>query len=163
MYARAYASGARARESFVALAPGGGEDGVLTVGEIMDQLPDRRAELVVLSACQTALGRLSRAEGTVGFQRAFLARGVRGLLVSQWSVDDSHTALLMREFYASWMGGLSKAEALRRAQMEVAAINPNPQGVGRLPDRGRQVTGRGAEDFNVLAGDRAETVQVMPP
>jgi CHAT domain-containing protein len=121
----AYASDARARQSFVALAPAGGHDGFLTVGEILD---DPRltlsAELVVLSACQTGLGDLKQAEGTVGLQRALLARGARSALVSLWSVSDAATDLLMKRFYTHWLDDPdhpSKAEALRRAQEDVRA------------------------------------------
>jgi tetratricopeptide (TPR) repeat protein len=125
-HARAYTS-AVPGESYIALAPGENEDGVLTVSEIMNEVPDMRAELVVLSACQTGLGPLNQAEGTVGFQRAFLARGARGVLVSQWSVDNNVTALLMQEFYANWLGGSSRAEALRKAQLTVAQDHPDPR------------------------------------
>ena len=62
---------------------------MLTVGEVLDQLPRLRAELVVLGACQTGLGDLKDAEGTVGLQRAFLAEGARSTLVSLWDVDDA--------------------------------------------------------------------------
>lgn len=119
----AYGSEERARSSFVALAPGEGEDGLLTVGEVVDG-PALSAELVVLSACQTGLGNVKRAEGTLGLQRAFLARGARAVLVSLWSVSDGATALLMRRFYDHWLAdgdGPSKAEALRRAQADVRA------------------------------------------
>jgi tetratricopeptide (TPR) repeat protein len=119
----AFENEARARESFVALAadpvaqplPDG--DGRLTVGEILDQLPRLRAELVVLGACQTGLGDLKDAEGTVGLQRAFLARGVRSTLVSLWDIDDRASSALIKQFYVHWLGdGVGKAEALRRAQ-----------------------------------------------
>jgi CHAT domain-containing protein len=115
----AYSSEARARDSFIALAPTSDEDGLLTVGEVLDELPLLSAELVVLSACQTGLGDLKQAEGTVGLQRAFLAKGARSVLVSLWSVSDEATEQLMRNFYTHWLGGASKAEALRRAQAEV--------------------------------------------
>jgi CHAT domain-containing protein len=121
----AYGSDARVRESFVALAPGAGQDGVLTLGEILDALPPLRAELVVLSACQTGLGDLRFAEGVVGLQRGLLARGARSVLVSLWNVDDDATAELMRGFYLHWTEDRdqpSKAEALRRAQAEVRAM-----------------------------------------
>jgi CHAT domain-containing protein len=121
----AYSSEAKARDSFIALAADSTHDGLLTVGELMD---DPRlsvsAELVVLSACQTGLGNLRQAEGTVGLQRAFLARGERSVLVTLWSVDDRSTALIMDRFYAHWLNGRerpSKAEALRRAQADVRA------------------------------------------
>jgi CHAT domain-containing protein len=115
----AYSSEARARDSFIALAPAAGEDGLLTMGEVLDALPSLSAELVVLSACQTGLGDLKQAEGTVGLQRAFLAKGARSVLVSLWSVSDEATGLLMKSFYRHWQAGASKAEALRRAQLEV--------------------------------------------
>jgi CHAT domain-containing protein len=120
----AYGSEARVRDSYVALAPDSANDGLLTIGELLDDVPNLSADLVVLSACQTGLGDLKQAEGTVGFQRALLAKGVRSVLVSLWSVDDRATALLMQRFYAHWLGAdgrpaRSKAEALRRAQSDV--------------------------------------------
>ncbi|AHG93330.1 CHAT domain protein (plasmid) [Gemmatirosa kalamazoonensis] len=120
----AYGSAARVRDSYVALAPDGTNDGLLTIGELLDDVPSLSADLVVLSACQTGLGDLEQAEGTVGFQRALLAKGARSVLVSLWSVDDRATALLMQRFYAHWLGSdgtpaRSKAEALRLAQRDV--------------------------------------------
>jgi CHAT domain-containing protein len=120
----AYGSEARVRSSYVALAPDGVNDGLLTIGELLDDVPPLSADLVVLSACQTGLGDLKQAEGTVGFQRAFLAKGARSVLVSLWSVDDKATALLMDRFYAHWLGpdqkpARSKAEAMRQAQNDV--------------------------------------------
>jgi CHAT domain-containing protein len=124
----AYSTEARARQSFVAFAPDANSDGRLTVGEILDD-PSLAltADLVVLSACQTGLGNLKQAEGTVGLQRAFLAKGARSVLVSLWSVDDRATRLLMERFYAHWLGErgarpVGKAEALRRAQADLQAV-----------------------------------------
>ncbi|MCR4338653.1 MAG: CHAT domain-containing protein [Gemmatimonadaceae bacterium] len=118
----AYGTEALARRSFVALAPDREHDGLLTVGEVLDEIPFLSAELVVLSACQTGLGELKQAEGTVGLQRAFLAKGARSVLVSLWSVSDRATDHLMRSFYGHWLSGKPKAEALRRAQEEVRAM-----------------------------------------
>ena len=118
----AYSSDERARSTFIALAPDEANDGLLTMGEVLDELPPLAAELVVLSACQTGLGNLKRAEGTVGLQRAFLARGARSVLVSLWSVSDAATERLMQRFYMHWLRDTdqpSKAEALRRAQADV--------------------------------------------
>jgi tetratricopeptide (TPR) repeat protein len=119
----AFGSDARARDSFVALAPDAGSDGLLTVGEVLDDPSlTLTADLVVLSACQTGLGHVRQAEGVVGLSRAFLARGARSVLVSLWSVSDAATELLMRRFYGHWLDdadGPSKAEALRRAQQDV--------------------------------------------
>jgi CHAT domain-containing protein len=83
------------------------------------------ASLAVLSACQTALGPIYQGEGTVGLQRAFLAKGAHSLLVSLWSVDDEATAVLMRSFYSHWLGDAGhpgKAESLRRAQADIRAM-----------------------------------------
>jgi CHAT domain-containing protein len=119
----AYSSDAKARDSFVALAPDSANDGLLTVGELLDDPALRlTADLVVLSACQTGLGSLKESEGTVGLQRAFLAKGARSVLVSLWSVSDDAAELLMRRFYAHWLEDgdrPGKAEALRRAQQDV--------------------------------------------
>jgi CHAT domain-containing protein len=119
----AYGTDARARDSFIALAPDGSNDGLLTVGELLDDPALRlQAELVVLSACQTGLGNLRRAEGIVGLQRAFLAKGARSVLVSLWSVDDAATRLLMERFYTHWLDDAdhpTKAHALRRAQTDL--------------------------------------------
>jgi CHAT domain-containing protein len=119
----AYNSDAKARDSFLALAPDSTSDGLLTVGELLDDPALRlTADLVVLSACQTGLGQLREAEGAVGLQRALLAKGARSVLVSLWSVSDAATERLMRRFYAHWLEDRdrpSKAEALRRAQDDV--------------------------------------------
>jgi tetratricopeptide (TPR) repeat protein len=121
----AYENEAQGRESFVALAPDTsrsaqpGDDGRLTVGEILDRFPRLRAELVILGACQTGLGTLRNAEGVVGLQRAFLARGARSTLVSLWDVDDRATAAMIERFYVHWLDkGLGKAEALQSAQKD---------------------------------------------
>lgn len=119
----AYSDAARARQSFVALAPDSSNDGLLTVGDLLDDPGLKlRAELVVLSACQTGLGNLREAEGTIGLQRAFLARGARSVLVSLWNVPDQATSRLMDQFYVHWRSDSDhpdKAESLRRAQEAV--------------------------------------------
>jgi CHAT domain-containing protein/tetratricopeptide (TPR) repeat protein len=123
----AYGSEAKARRSFVALAADSANDGYLTVAELLDgSIRPLRADLVVLSACETGLGSTTVSEGTVGLQRAFLARGARSLLVSLWNVDDAATRLLIERFYMHWLGAegvspvISEPEALRRAQADVA-------------------------------------------
>lgn len=79
---------------------------------------DIPADLVVLSACQTALGRDLRGEGPMGLTHAFLSAGASGVVVSLWSVDDRATAVLMERFYRGLLvGGLPPAEALRQAQL----------------------------------------------
>jgi CHAT domain-containing protein len=65
----------------------GGEDGFLTMSEVLRL--SLRSDMVVLSACQTALGREVTGEGVVGLSRAFLYAGSRAAVVSLWSVDDA--------------------------------------------------------------------------
>jgi len=72
-----------------------------------------RAELVTLSACETALGRRVRGEGVIGLPHAFLAAGARGVLVTLWRIGDQSAAAFMREFYQAVHKGLAPAEALR--------------------------------------------------
>jgi CHAT domain-containing protein/Tfp pilus assembly protein PilF len=78
------------------------------------------ADLVVLSACDTALGREVRGEGLVGLVRGFMYAGATRVMASLWNVDDEVTARLMAHFYQSLeQDGLSAAAALRAAQIEV--------------------------------------------
>jgi tetratricopeptide (TPR) repeat protein len=97
-------------------------DGRLTVREIQRGW-ELKAELVTLSACETALGRDAGGEGFMGFTQALLMSGTRSVCLSLWKVDDTATALLMQRFYANLLGrrpGLAgpmpKAEALRQAK-----------------------------------------------
>jgi CHAT domain-containing protein len=83
---------------------------------------DLNADLVVLSACDTALGREIRGEGLVGLSQAFLYAGAKGLVLSLWQVSDAATATLMTRFYEHMIRqGTSPAEALRAAQLSMAA------------------------------------------
>ena len=98
-------------------------DGRLLVREIQRGW-DLKAELVTLSACETALGRDAGGEGFVGFTQALLMSGARSVCLSLWKVDDTATALLMRRFYANLLGRrdgllapMPKAEALREAKV----------------------------------------------
>ena len=98
---------------------GNPRDGSLPAHEIEPlYLP---AELVVLSACDTALGKEIRGEGLVGLTQAFFIAGARRVVVSQWSVHDAATAELMTRFYRHLLDeGLAPPEALRRAQLGLA-------------------------------------------
>jgi tetratricopeptide (TPR) repeat protein len=96
--------------------------GELTVGDIrQDWKLD--ADLVVLSACQTALGPDRRGDGLLGFAQAFLQCGARCLVLSRWAAEDTATALLMLRFYENLLGKrkdldkpLGRAEALEEAK-----------------------------------------------
>ena len=84
-----------------------------------------RADLAVLSGCQTALGRNVRGDGLLGMTRGFFHAGASQLLVSLWSVDDEATATLMTEFYrALLVEGQGSADALRTAQRR---LRENPR------------------------------------
>jgi len=79
------------------------------------------ADLVVLSACRTALGKEVRGEGLIGLTRGFMYAGAARVLASLWSVEDRATAELMGSFYRGMLRrGLSPAAALRKAQLEMA-------------------------------------------
>jgi len=106
-------------------------DGRLTVREIQRSW-DLKAELVALSACETALGRDAGGEGFVGFTQALLMSGARSVCLSLWKVDDTATALLMYRFYANLLGvrpGLSralpKAESLAEAKAWLRGLRPD--------------------------------------
>lgn len=79
------------------------------------------AELVVLSACQTALGKEMKREGLMSLTRAFQQAGVKRVVASLWKVDDRATAELMKHFYTEMFVGKKAApEALREAQRRIA-------------------------------------------
>jgi CHAT domain-containing protein len=83
---------------------------------------DLNADLVVLSACDTALGREIRGEGLVGLTQAFLYAGTKGLVLSLWQVSDAATATLMTRFYEELIKrGASPDHALSSAQRSMAA------------------------------------------
>ena len=96
----------------------GTEDGIATSYEI-SQLNLSNTELVVLSACETALGDVKGSEGVFGLQRAFKMAGVKKLIVSLWQVPDKETAELMTAFYSYWLKGKAVNEAFALAQAEM--------------------------------------------
>jgi len=100
--------------SAVLLAKEGKEDGRLEVREIFGM--DLKANLVVLSGCETGLGKLSTGDELVGLTRAFIYAGTPSVVASLWKVDDSSTAHLMSSFYRN-LKTMSKVDALRQAQL----------------------------------------------
>jgi len=83
------------------------------------------ADLVTLSACETALGKVSTGDDVVGFTRGFLYAGTRSLIASWWQVDDEATRDLMVNFYTN-LSKMSKDEALRQAQLKVKEQYSHP-------------------------------------
>jgi CHAT domain-containing protein len=91
------------------------EDGILTAYEVSNlYLPNTR--LVVLSACETALGDIQGSEGVYGLQRAFKMAGVQNLIMSLWKVPDVETAEFMELFYTNLFGNKSVNDAFHLAQ-----------------------------------------------
>jgi CHAT domain-containing protein len=105
------------------------EDGYLEAREVVDL--ELNAELVVLSACETARGQLSRGEGVIGLSWAFFVAGCPSTVVSQWKVADTSTAQLMAAFYRNLRAGKGKAESLRQAQLSF--LLPNPKSKTKTP------------------------------
>jgi CHAT domain-containing protein len=93
------------------------EDGVLYPHEIV-QLP-LAADLVVLSACDTAVGKLQGQEGVANLSRAFLVAGARTVVSTLWSVDDMFSLYLMRRFYEQLSAGRKRADALVYAKRDM--------------------------------------------
>jgi CHAT domain-containing protein len=118
--------------SAIALAPREGrDDGLLHARELLAL--DLRAELVVLSACQTALGQPVSGEGVVGLTWALFVAGAPSSVVSLWLVDDDSTRALMEDFYRrltagaeKGQGATGKAEALRQAQLRLLKGKDGP-------------------------------------
>jgi CHAT domain-containing protein/tetratricopeptide (TPR) repeat protein len=84
---------------------------------------DIPAQLAVLSACETAGGRMTTGEGTIGLTAAFLSAGVPVVVSSLWPVDDRATAFIMRSFYRNLSRGESVATALRHAQLDASHMS----------------------------------------
>ncbi|MCU7551965.1 tetratricopeptide repeat protein [Chitinophagaceae bacterium LB-8] len=101
----------------------GREDGILTAYEIA-QLDLSSTDLVVLSACETALGDLQGNEGVIGLQRAFKLAGVKQMVLSLWRVPDKETKELMAQFYRNWINGQSTKDALHAAQLKMKEQYP---------------------------------------
>lgn len=115
--AHAVVDEASPRDSAVLLEADGTEDGSLRASEITSLPMD--ADLVVLAACRTQLGRVLRGEGLLSLARSFMEAGARSVVATLWDVGDRETRLLMRSFYSGVAGGLAPDEALRIAQMQM--------------------------------------------
>lgn len=94
------------------------QDGYLRLGEIYKL--KLSADLVVLSSCESALGKDLEAEGIIGLPRGFLYAGAKSVIASLWKVDDEATAKLMAALYAGIQRGDSPSAALRGAQLKMA-------------------------------------------
>jgi len=109
--------------SALLLAKDQGHDGRLRAGDLYSL--NLNADLVTLSACETALSKVSKGDDVVGFTRGFLYAGSRAIVSSLWKVDDLATRDLMVDFYAN-LSRMPKDEALRLAQFKVRERYPHP-------------------------------------
>jgi CHAT domain-containing protein len=125
---RAMSSGVRLAVPEQERAPGDTDnDGALQAWEVFTQLR-LRANLVVLSACETGVGSRVAGEGLVGLTRAFQAAGAASVVATQWRITDRSTAPSMVRFHQNLRKGMPKDEALRQAMRSMAAdrVTSNP-------------------------------------
>ena len=97
------------------------EDGMLKVHELYAM--ELSAQLAVLSACETGMGKLTKGEGVISLARAFAYAGCPSIVMSQWAVDDQATAQLMKQFYQNLADGLAKDDALHQAKLVMLATD----------------------------------------
>jgi len=97
--------------------PQGAGQGIVTALELSG-MDLRGTELVVLSACDTGAGSVTKGQGLLGLRRAFAVAGARNLVLSLWPVDDAATVELMQRFYER-IASLSPADSLREAQLDL--------------------------------------------
>jgi len=100
-----------------------GDDGILTAAEVAN-LDLSNTKLVVLSACETGLGKIEGSEGTFGLNRGFKLAGVEQMIVSLWSVPDKETMELMTLFYSDLTKSLNPVTSFEKAQKEMRAKYP---------------------------------------
>jgi CHAT domain-containing protein/tetratricopeptide (TPR) repeat protein len=93
-------------------------DGYLRLSDIYNL--KLTADLVVLSSCESALGKDLESEGTIGLPRGFLYAGARSVIASLWKVDDDATSILMKALYSRMQHGESPSRALHSAQLELS-------------------------------------------
>jgi hypothetical protein len=99
-------------------------DGDLTVKDILAMnIP---ATLVTLSACETGLGKLTSGDDMVGFNRAFFFAGTESLITSLWRISDVASSVTVKRFYTGLSRGVTRAKALRDAQLTVKRYYPHP-------------------------------------
>jgi CHAT domain-containing protein/tetratricopeptide (TPR) repeat protein len=122
------------------------EDGILTVEEL-STLRLTNVELVVLSACETGLGKIAGGEGLLGIQRAFQIAGARATVASLWRVDDNWTQELMTLFYRNALEKKqSYLEALRNAQLEILRELRSVESPTQVVDADRGANAPDADD-----------------
>lgn len=104
--------------SHLALAPSSQDGGVLYAHELLE-VRGRLPQLIVLSACESALGPRTERAGAGGLTWSFLAAGVPAVVASYWKVEDHRAGVLLQPFHAAVAEGRNAADALHAAQLEV--------------------------------------------
>jgi hypothetical protein len=104
-------------------------DGELTAEKILRHW-QLKADLVTMSACETAHGPEALSEGPMGFAQTLLLAGARSVVLSQWKVDDAATALLMERFYQNLLG---RREGLAKPLPKAEALDEARQWLRQLP------------------------------
>ena len=110
----------------------GTDDGVFTAEEVAGV--SMKADLVVLSACESGLGAVAPGEGVLGLQRGFQQAGAKHVVYSLWPVPDEATRDLMKAFYSGLAAGVPPAAALRAAQIQLLERNWETYDEGRPTD-----------------------------
>jgi tetratricopeptide (TPR) repeat protein len=117
-------NGERPWHSGIQLGADAAHAGYLRASEIIRE--DFRGRLVVLSSCESALGRATQGEGVLGMTTAFLGAGARSVVATLWKVDDRTTSDLMLAFYDGLEAGMPAGRALRAAQLALRRDRPAP-------------------------------------
>ena len=114
-----------ATRTALALAPGPGESGFVTPTDLAALR--LRADLVMLSACRTAGGRIIAGEGVRGLTAPLLVAGARSVVASYWEIGDRQTVRLVHDFYRAMAEGHPAADALRLAEVEALNRGASPR------------------------------------
>ncbi|MEM6278906.1 MAG: CHAT domain-containing protein, partial [Verrucomicrobiota bacterium] len=114
--------------------PGPGNDGILFASEV-SRLDLSKTDTVILSACETAVGKALSGEGVEGLRSGLTLAGARNVMITLWPVDDTATVTLMDDFYTRWLSGTPAPQALvetKRSLFEKIATETNPYLAHRL-------------------------------
>ncbi|HYC58644.1 MAG TPA: CHAT domain-containing protein [Thermoanaerobaculia bacterium] len=105
--------------SAIELAGSDNRNGQLTVDELLSDIDLSGVNLVVLSACQSGVGKRTGGDDVISLTRALLYAGSPGVISTLWSINDKATTFLIKEFYSRLLGGSTAADALRAAQLRM--------------------------------------------
>ena len=126
----------------LALAPGGGESGLIGPGDLAALRLD--ADLVVLSGCRTAGGVVVEGEGVQGLTAPLIQAGTRSVVASQWRIGDRSTIAFIQDFYQALAAGHAGRRRTPRGEARRAPSRRSAEGMGGIHDRGRPAGARPA-------------------